>query len=51
MAIKVLRDETITVRATSITKALLQKLSKDMNLSQADIIEEALKHYASLQKK
>lgn len=51
MAIKVLRDETITVRATNITKALLLKLAKEMKLSQADIIEEALKHYSKLQKK
>lgn len=51
MAIKVLRDKIITVRATDITVDILKKLAKEMGLSQADIIEEALKHYSSLQKK
>lgn len=43
MAIKYLKSERINVRATDISVATLKTLTDKLNLSQADVIELALK--------
>lgn len=44
MAVKELKDKTITVRATESSKELLEKLCKMTEQSQADVIALALEN-------
>lgn len=44
MAVKRLKDKTINVRSTDITKLILESLSQELQISQSDVVEMAIKH-------
>lgn len=43
MAVKRLKDKVINVRATDISKLILEGLAQELGVSQADVVEMALK--------